>query len=88
MENLTSGTTPSPQEKLHHDAMGVAARCWADPETGKYEMNVDLALAFAKRLEPVIADLQYFCRRVEEGTIRSRVTYARYKKTLKELGVE
>lgn len=29
-------------------------------------------------------DMDYFCKRVEAGTIHSRTTYAKFKKTLQE----
>ena len=32
-------------------AMGVAARCWCDPETESRIMDPELALAFARRVD-------------------------------------
>lgn len=32
----------------------------------------------------MISDLIYFCKRVDEGTIRSKTTYRRYMKTISE----
>lgn len=44
--------TPS-VESIH-----TAAQCWCDPETSSIEMDTRLAMAFARRLDEVKADLE------------------------------
>ncbi len=41
----------------------------------------------AAQNEKLIADLKWFCDRVESGEVRSKRTYARFKETLKALGI-
>jgi len=38
-------------------ALELAAQCWCDPETSSKEMDVELAKAFARRLDPLLQQL-------------------------------
>jgi len=40
------------------------------------------------REEKLVADVKWFCSRVESGEVGSKRTYAKFKATLKELGIE
>lgn len=42
--------------KPREDAIHLAAQCWCDEETSHKEMDSTLAMAFAKRLEVIIAE--------------------------------
>ena len=39
-------------------AIGIAARCWCDPDTENTEMDVVLGTAFAKRVDRLLDDLE------------------------------
>lgn len=48
------------------ESMECAAQCWCDPETEHIEMDVDLATAFARRLDELKAERDEAVRLLRE----------------------
>lgn len=46
--------------ELNKAAIELAAQCWCDPETSDRVMDEALAMAFAKRLSPLLDKVQWY----------------------------
>ena len=44
------------ESEVSEEALHIAARCWCDKETGHAIMDERLAMAFARRLTPLLVD--------------------------------
>lgn len=54
------------QNEPREDAIHLAAQCWCDVNTGHIEMNPVLAMAFAKRLEIKMQEIDSLKQQAEE----------------------
>jgi hypothetical protein len=58
IDNLPTDNTDGAADDGCNTATAIAAQCWCDPETSMIEMDSRLAMAFVRRLRPILTELE------------------------------